>query len=236
MLVIDAATFAAAFLLVTLFVPARRRSPQRDEEAAPKLLDGLRYLRRDRLLAAFSGAIAIGDGAFQVIFISLPVLVVAHYGGHARLVGLFFGAWGGGAVVGNLIAYRLTRDGLAPRRIAALLLVQALPLFALALPVPAWSIAAALGLSGLGNGIVNPTLHSLLTLRPPVRVRPNVITAMFTASAIGAPAALLVAGPAFGAVGSRTVAACAVGLQLLAMIWLGAAALRFTGSPPPDEP
>ena len=171
-----------------------------------------------------------------MIFISLPVLVVAHYGGHARLVGLFFGAWGGGAVVGNLIAYRLIRDGLSPRRIAALVMVQALPLFALALPVRAWLIAAALGLSGLGNGLVNPTLHSLLTLSPPVRVRPNVITAMFTASAIGAPAALLVAGPAFSAFGSRTVVACAVGLQLLAMIWLGSASLRFTGRPPPDEP
>ncbi len=234
-LVVDAATFGVAFLLVMLFVPGRGRAPRPDDDAKVKLLDGLRYLRRDRLLAAFGGAIAIGDAAFQVIFISLPVLVVAHYGGHARLVGLFFGAWGGGAVVGNLIAYRLIRDGLSPRRIAALVMVQALPLVALALPVRAWLIAAALGLSGLGNGLVNPTLHSLLTLRPPARVRPNVITAMFTASAIGAPAALLVAGPAFGAFGSRAVVGCAVGLQLLAMIWLGSGAVRFAARPPPDD-
>ena len=71
-LVIDAATFAAAFLLLTLFVPAPRRRARRDDEPAPKLLDGLRYLRKDRLLASFSGALVIGDGAFQVIFISLP--------------------------------------------------------------------------------------------------------------------------------------------------------------------
>jgi len=234
-LVIDAATFAAAFLLVTLFVPVPRRRARRDDEPAPKLLDGLRYLRRDRLLASFSGALVIGDGAFQVIFISLPVLVVAYYGGHAGLVGLFLGAWGGGAVVGNIAAYRLTRDGMPPRRIAALLLVQAVPLFMLALPVPAWAIAAALGLSGLGNGLVNPTLHSLLTLRPPVRVRPNVITATFTASAVGAPAALVVAGPAFDTFGSRAVVAVAVALQLLAVIWMGSATIGLASHPAPDD-
>jgi predicted MFS family arabinose efflux permease len=234
-LVIDAATFAVGFLLVALFVPAPRRGAHRDDQPAPKLLDGLRYLRKDRLLASFSGALVIGDGAWQVIFISLPVLVVAYYGGHAGLVGLFLGAWGGGAVVGNLAAYRLTRDGMPPRTIAALLLVQALPLFMLTLPVPAWAIAAALGVSGIGNGLVNPTLHSLITLRPPPRVRPNVITATFTASAIGAPAALVVAGPAFDTFGARAVAACAVSLQLVAVIWMGSATLRLGGHPAPED-
>jgi len=234
-LVIDAATFAVAFFLVLLFVPAPRGRARREDEPTPKLLDGLRYLRRDRPLASFSGALVIGDGAFQVIFISLPVLVVAHYGGNARLVGLFLGAWGGGAVVGNIAAYRLTRDGMPGRLIAALLFVQALPLFVLALAVPAWVIGAALGLSGLANGLVNPTIHSLLTLRPPVRVRPNVITAMFTASALGAPAALLVAGPAFDAFGSRPVVACAVAFQFLAVIWLGSATIRLGRYGPPDD-
>jgi len=235
-LVIDAATFAAAFLLVTLFVPAPARGARERGEAPPRILDGLRYLRHDRLLAAFGGAISIGDAAFQVIFISLPVLVVAHYGGHARLVGVFFGAWGGGAVVGNLAAYRRLRSGMSGRLIAVLVLIQALPLAALALPVPAWAIVAALGLSGLGNGLVNPTIHSLLTLRPPAGVRPNVITAMFTASAIGAPAALVIAGPAFTSFGSRPVVTVAVGFQLLAMIWLGAAAVRLAGTTAPDRP
>jgi MFS family permease len=109
------------------------------------------------------------------------------------------------------------------------------PLFMLALPVPAWAIAAALGLSGLANGLVNPTIHSLLTLRPPARVRPNVITATFTASAVGAPAALVVAGPAFDTFGSRAVVAVAVALQLLAVIWMGAATIGLAGHPAPDD-
>jgi predicted MFS family arabinose efflux permease len=231
-LVVDAATFAFSFLVLTLFVPEPTASLADDEPPA-RLLDGLRYLRRDRLLAAFSGAISIGDAAFQVIFISLQVLVVDHYGGNARLVGVFLGAWGGGCVLGNVIAYRLNRHGLSPRAIAALVLVQALPLLTLATPVPAWVLALALGVSGLGNGLVNPALHSMLTLRPPARVRANVLTALFTASAIGAPAALLIAGPAFDAFGSRAVIGVAAALQVVAMVWLGAAALQLADVPAP---
>jgi MFS family permease len=231
-LVVDAATFAVSFLVLTFFVPEPTASLADDEPPA-RLLDGLRYLRRDRLLAAFSGAISIGDAAFQVIFISLQVLVVDHYGGNARLVGVFLGAWGGGCVLGNVIAYRLNRHGLSPRAIAALVLVQALPLLTLATPVPAWVLALALGVSGLGNGLVNPALHSMLTLRPPARVRANVLTALFTASAIGAPAALLIAGPAFEAFGSRAVIGVAAALQVVAMVWLGAAALKLADVPAP---
>jgi len=232
-LVIDAATFAFAVALVLFFVPARPRA-QRDPDEEPRLLDGLRYVRRDRLLAAFSGAIFIGDAAFQVIFISLQVLVVDHYGGNARLVGLFLGAWGGGCVVGNVVAYRRIRNGLSGAAIASLAMVQALPLTALALPIPAWALVAGLAASGIGNGLVNPTLHSLLTLRPPVNVRPNVLTAIGTASTIGGPVALVAAGPAYGAIGSRPVVAVAVGLQVIAMVWLGSAAFRLAGTPSPD--
>ena len=232
-LVIDAATFGFAFALVLLFLPVGSRAPRAEEEQ-PRLLDGLRYLRRDRLLAAFSGAISIGDAAFSVIFLSLQVLVVDHYGGNARLVGLFLGAWGGGCVAGNLAAYRRIREGLSGGAIAGLAMVQALPLLVLALPVPAWGLVVALAASGVGNGLVNPTLHSLLTLRPPANVRPNVLTAVNTASAVGAPAALVVAGPAYGAFGSRPVVGVAAALQVVAMLWLGGAAFRLAGTPAPD--
>ena len=164
--------------------------------------------------------------------------MIAHYGAHAQLVGLFFGAWGGAAVVGNLVAYRKLPDGASGRLIAALVLVQALPLVVLALPVSALAIAAALAVSGLANGLVNPTIHSFLTLRPPPAVRPNVVAAIFTASAVGAPAALLVAGPAFTSIGSRPVLAVAVAFQALAMLFFAAAAVRLVESPAggDDEP
>lgn len=233
-LVIDAVSFATAFVLVSLFVP----KPSLDittEGSAPKLLDGLRYLRKDRVLAALSVAISVGDAAFQVIFIGLTVLVVSHYNANPRLVGVFFAAWGGAAVLGNIVAYRRFKNGIGPRSIAFLVCIQALPLIAVALPIPAVAVAAGLSLSGLANGLVNPTIHSLITLRPPPTVRPHVVTAIFTASAVGAPLALVLAGPAFQTLGSRLVLGIAVGFQITAMVCLAIATLRLTDSFAPQR-
>lgn len=221
-LVIDAATFASSVILVTLFVP-RPTLQKATDEPPTKMLDGLRYLRRDKILSALSIAISVGDAAFQVILIGLSVLVFAHYHANPRLLGIFFAAWGAGAVIGNVTAYRKLKTGINAKAIALLVCIQAFPLVAVALPVPSAVIAIALVTSGLANGLVNPTLHSMITLRPPPPVRPHVITAITTASATGAPLALLLAGSGFKAIGSRPVLGIAVAFQILAMVSLAAA-------------
>jgi hypothetical protein len=161
-----------------------------------------------------------------VIFISIPVLVFAHYGADPRLAGALVATWGVGAVAGNVIAYRSERIG-GLRQAPALVLVQATPLCALALPLPAAAIAGALAVSGIANGLVNPTLHAFLTLRPPAAVRGKALTAMSTASSIGAPLALAAAGPAFAAYGSRHVVAVAAAGQLAAMSYAALVTVRY---------
>jgi hypothetical protein len=134
-------------------------------------------------------------------------------------------SWGIGAVSGNVISYRSDRVG-GLRQAAPLVLVQAVPLWAVAAPVPAAAVAGALALSGLANGLVNPTLHSMLTLRPPAAVRAKTLTAMSTASSLGTPLALAVAAPAFAAFGSRHVIAAAAAGQLAAMSYAAFVTLR----------
>jgi hypothetical protein len=128
-------------------------------------------------------------------------------------------------VAGNIAAYRSERVG-GLRQATRLVFVQALPLWALAEPVPAAAIAAALALSGLANGLVNPTLHTFLTLRPPAAVRAKVLTALFTASSLATPAALVVAALAFPLYGSRHVVAVAAAGQLAAMAYAAVITLR----------
>lgn len=218
-LLVDAATYVVSFALVTLFVPAGRRMTQEEEAAdAHGLLAGVRFLLHDRLLRGWTTAVVVGDAAFQVLFIAIPVLVFTHYGAHPWLAGLFMASWGVGAVAGNVAAYRSPRVG-GLRQAGPLLLVQAAPLWTLAMPVPAVAIAAALALSGVANGLVNPTLHAILTLRPPAAVRGKALTALFTASTLGAPIALVAAAAAFPAYGSRHVLAAAAGAQTIAMIY-----------------
>jgi predicted MFS family arabinose efflux permease len=232
-LLVDAASYVVSFALVTLFVPIARAVRAEEAEDARGLFAGVRYLVRDPLLRGWTTAIVVGDGSFSVIFIAIPALVVAHYGADPRLAGALLASWGIGCVVGNVAAYRSDRIG-GLRQIVPLVLVQAVPLWALAMPVPAAGLAGALALSGLANGLVNPTIHAFVTLRPPLAVRAKALTALFTASTFGSPVALAVAAVAFPLYGARHVVAFAAAGQLLAMIYAGIITLRYlAGQPEP---
>jgi len=224
-LVVDAASYVVAFVLVTLLVPVARAVRTEEAEGGRGLLAGVRYLLHDPLLRGWTTAIVVGDASFSVIFVAIPVLVFAHYGADPRLAGAFLASWGVGAVAGNVVAYRSERIG-GLRQAAPLVLVQAAPVWALAAPVPAAAVAGALALSGIANGLVNPTLHAFLTLRPPAAVRAKALTATFTASSLGTPLALAVAAPAFAAYGSRHVVAVAAAGQLAAMNYAAVITLR----------
>ena len=169
-------------------------------------------------------AFVVGDGSFQVIFAAIPVLVVRHYHANPRLAGILFASWSLGAVAGNLVSYRLGAHGRALGFVALLSPVQALPLWLLAVPSGWWVAAVGLVASGVSNGLLNPTIHSLYTLRPPPSLRPNVMTVSTTASASAAPLALLGAAPLFGAWGVRPVLALAIAGQTVAVLLISAAA------------
>jgi MFS family permease len=225
-LVVDAASYVVAFVLVTLFVPAARAVREEVTEDGRGLLAGVRYLLHDSLLRGWTTAIVVGDASFSVLFVAIPVLVFAHYGADPRLAGAFLASWGVGAVAGNIVAYRSERIG-GLRQAVPLVLVQAAPLWALAAPVPAAAVAGALALSGIANGLVNPTVHAFITLRPPPAVRAKALTATMTASTLGTPIALAVAAPAFAAYGSRHVAAVAAAGQMVAMSYAALVTLRY---------
>lgn len=224
-LVVDAATYLVAFVLVTLLVPVAGAPHEDETEDDRALLSGVRYVLHDSLLRGWMTALVLGDTSFGVIFVAIPVVVFAHYGADPRLAGALIASWGTGAVVGNVAAYRSDRVG-GLSQAPWLVLVQATPLWALALPLPAAAVAGSLALSGLGNGLVNPTLHAFLTLRPPAAIRAKALTAMSTASAIGGPIAIAAAGPAFKAFGSRHVVAVAAAGQLLAMCYAALVTVR----------
>ena len=225
-LVVDAASYIVAFALVTLFVPLARAVRGEEEEDGRGLLAGVRYLLHDRLLRGWTTAIVVGDASFSVLFVAIPVLVFTHYGADPRLAGAFLASWGVGAVAGNVVAYRSDRIG-GLRQAALLVLVQAAPLWALAAPVPAAAVVGALVLSGIANGLVNPTIHAFLTLRPPPAVRAKALTATFTASTLGTPVALALAALAFPIYGSRHVVAVAAAGQLAAMSYAASVTLRY---------
>jgi MFS family permease len=221
-LVLTGLAHLVGFVVIALFLHVDR-VPDEERRSA---LAGLRYLAREPLLRSWTAALVVGDAAFTAIFLALPVLAFLSFDGDPRIAGWLIASFGVGALAGNALAYRAVSrmDGLL--LVAAVIGFQALPLWVLVLPAPATAIGAALAASGLANGIVNPSLHSILTLRPPLHLRPQVMTAMLTIGMLVAPVALLVTGPALDAFGVRPVFAAAVALQTAATLGIAVAALR----------
>jgi predicted MFS family arabinose efflux permease len=162
---------------------------------------------------------------------AVPVLAFTEYGRDATLAGVLLGAWGGGAMLGGLVAFRMV-DAHDPLRLGALAwALQAAPLWLLAAgPSPAVAVAA-LALSGVGNGIRVPPLFGVMTIRIPAPVRAGTMTVSYSFVFASGFLALLAAGPLLDRVGAAPVFAAVATAQTLAALVVGRVALR--GAPPP---
>ena len=223
-LVVDAATYVIAVALVAFFVPATKPMVEQGQDRG--VIAGLRWVARDPLIRAWRLCFIVGDAAWQAIFIALPVLVVARYDSDPRIVGALFAAFGVGAVLGNVAAYRLVRDVDGLRLIATVALGQALPLWLLVFELPATAAVGALFASGVANGLINPSLHAIMTLRIPAALRPSVITGLMTLHSLAMPIGLLGAGPLLDAYGVGPVFMGTAAIQTVAMAGLALAAVR----------
>jgi predicted MFS family arabinose efflux permease len=215
-IVIDAATYVVSLLLVAAFVHPRKAVPVEHEER-PRFFDGIRYVVRDPLLRGWMVAFVVGDAAWMAFFAAVPVLVVSDYGSNPRIVGWIFAAFGVGAVLGNTAAWRLQerREGLWI--IATLVYGQALPLWALVFHIPALAVMGVLFVSGVFNGVVNPSIHALLTLSSPPAIRARVMSALATVFMLSSPLGLAFAGPVLSTAGAHPVLVSFAAIQTAAM-------------------
>jgi predicted MFS family arabinose efflux permease len=233
-LLVDAATYVVSFALVLLFVP--RRAPLPVEEQSRGLLSGLRFLVREPLLRVWIPLFVAGDAAWQAFFAAVPVLVVERFDADPKIAGILFAGFGAGAVAGNIASFRFLTQWLDGLRLIALSVpFQALPLWILPLHVGARALVAAIFVSGVANGICNPTIHSLWTLRMPPAIRAKAMTASMTIWGLGMPLGLVVAGPVLSAYGARPVLVGFAAVQTVTMLGVAAASLRARarGAPEP---
>jgi predicted MFS family arabinose efflux permease len=227
-LLVDAATYLVSLGLVATFVP--HRPPLEQEEEHRSLRAGFRFIGRDRLLRVWWPAFALGDAAWTAFFITVPVLVLSRFGDRPGLVGWLIASFGVGALVGNVISFRLlTRrfQGLAV--IAACAMGQAAPLWFLWLPLPAIALSALIFASGIANGLVNPSLHAITTLRIPPPLRPNVLATAMVGWAVVNPLGLFVTGPVLDAFGTTPVLIGFAAMQTLMMGVVATASARELG-------
>lgn len=223
-LYVDAATFLFSFLALALFVP--RRPPLPATEQSKGLFAGVRFIRRDRILASLVVTALFANMFGQMLGASIPVLAYEEYGGSSRLAGIFFGGFGLGAVVGTVIAVRIM-PRFDPLRLGAVAFVaMSMPLWLLGLHLPAAAVVGVLAVSSLFGPLINAPLIGVITARTPEALRPKVMTAVLTFALLAGPVGMLLAGPMLEGWGPRVVFLVVAGGQLLAVVPFASVALR----------
>jgi predicted MFS family arabinose efflux permease len=234
-LLVDAATYVVSFALVLVFVP--RRAPLPVEEDTRGLLSGLRFLMHEPLLRVWIPLFVAGDAAWQAFFAAVPVLVVERFDADPKIAGILFAGFGGGAIAGNIASFKFLTQRLDGLRLVALSVpFQALPLWILPLHFGAPVLVAAIFVSGVANGICNPTIHAMWTLRMPPAIRAKAMTASMTIWGLGMPLGLVVAGPVLSAYGARPVLVGFAAVQTVTMLGVAAASLRARAAVPEPVP
>lgn len=227
-LYIDAATFAASFVLIGGWVKPK---PVLHDDGEPAgVVDGVRFLFRDRLLRAWMLSITGMNIVWTAMAVVFPVMVLERYGERPEILGWIFGSFGVGSVVGAVGSYRIIGrlDRLVLASTASL--GQTATMWIL-LPDLAWPIvAASAAVAGLFFPVLNACVITVRTMRTPPRLRATVHTAAVTVAMILAPLGALAAGPALDVFAlAEVLAVILVGNTLCGLV-IATAGLRERGA------
>jgi predicted MFS family arabinose efflux permease len=131
----------------------------------------------------------------------MPFLVLTRYGDQPEVLGWVLGGFGVGAVVGNLVIFRIVRrvDRLLIGSIGEL--VTVLPVWLFLMDVPPGVLVASLFVAGVSNGVVNAPIWTIFTLRTPAALRAKTWAAIVATTALVGPVVLLGTGPALDSIG-----------------------------------
>lgn len=220
---IDAASFLVSAALVAIAVPRPQRDLETETEAPRRffaeLAEGLRFIWDRRLLRALTLTVLVTNLVEAPLPVVLAVFARETYGSAADL-GLMFGAFGGSALAGALIYSAIGHR--LPRRMTFLCCFIVVPSAYLVLATqPRLPVAlAAITLSGLAAGPINPLLATVTFEIVPTELRGRVLGTIRAGAWASIPAGILLGGVAAGTFG---VAATflAMGLSLLAVTVYG---------------
>ncbi|MGH2549400.1 MAG: MFS transporter [Thermomicrobiales bacterium] len=200
---VDAATFAVSAAIVWKNVPRDVPAPRTDQHYVRELIEGLNFIRADRLLYSLALMLAfmnfVDSAIFSVVF---PVYIKDYYDS-ARVLGFLFGVLGGGGVIGAIL-YGIWGERLPRRKVflISFTLVSFIPLV-LAMTPPLWVIAPVLFLEGIVAGPLNPILMTVRQERVPDAMRGRVFGSFGAMAYVAMPAGILLGGLAAETIGLR---------------------------------
>jgi len=213
---IDAGSYVVSFLLIGLLVRVAGEVHEPGESGG--VWAGVAYLRKDKLIGRVSLSSLVYGFLFPILVASFPVLAFRQYNHNPRVAGLLLSAFGGGAVVGAVAAYKIL-GRLAPMTLATIgILGLSGPLWLLVPHTPLAVVVAALAVSGFFQPLINAPYLGMLTTRVPRALQPKVMQAVITANRVAAPLGYAVAGPLIVGLGLHSVYAIVAALAALAAV------------------
>lgn len=226
---------AVSYLAATIGVLLVRRDlrPRRDTPPGSPLADtrdGLRFLWQQPFLRTSTLLIAVSNGTFQA-FVLILVVVARGHGASAAAVGLMYGIYGGGGLLGALLAARLHRL-FRPRLVA----VGAQWLWTALIPLAVFTAnPVLLGLLGGATAFVGPLWNVVLGTHSyaivPDAMRGRVSSASLTIAWGAQPLGALAGGWLLQSAGPTTTL-LAFGAVMLAAAIAGTASRGFRDLPP----
>ncbi|QFU90610.1 MFS transporter [Amycolatopsis sp. YIM 10] len=216
-LLLDAATLVAAAALVGFFVPKGQSDSRRVKSGyLRELRESAVALRRDRLLLALcllcAGTNALGIGLFTVLLPAYGTMVWHD----STIVGLVIAASGAGGLLGSLVFGWLGPRWRRRPTFTICFLLCGPPAFALvAADLPPALLVAAIGVTALANGPLNPLIAAVKFDRVAPGLRGRVFGAISSVALAAMPLGNLVAGVLLDAAGLRTALLALGGAYLL---------------------
>jgi MFS transporter, DHA3 family, macrolide efflux protein len=223
-LAIDAVSFAVLALTYRLAVPAARRAGAAGRGSSRAA--GFGSIRRDPALLALLGLTFGFFLLFGPFYVAMPIHVVEDLGGSASTLGLYYTAFGLGALGGGLATGYLRRWPLWPTTVG-IVIGFGVAMLPLGLPVPVGLSLPAFALAGLIWAPYLSTSMALFQARTSPTDLPRVLAARGAITVLAVPVGTMLGGPLTAAVGARqTLLLCAV-----ATIALGVATLALPRPP-----
>ena len=229
---VDAASFIVSASIIATFVPAAVKTVATASRYLDDVRDGLAFIRQDRFLVSLLCIGAIANFAGAPLFAVVLPVYANELLGKATDLGLVLGGVGAGSLIGA-IAYSSFGNKFPRRRLAlALSFVSAAPVAILALDPSIWIVVAAMGVSGFGDGSVNPLMITAIYERVPVELRGRVVGSMLACILAAAPLGMLIMGWAIKPLGIDAVIVMISAILLVVTVLFALApALRSLDAP-----
>ncbi|CAA9558933.1 MAG: hypothetical protein AVDCRST_MAG43-1740 [uncultured Thermomicrobiales bacterium] len=235
-LLFNAGTFVFSGLVILFLVPAMERAAPSGESFMTDVRVGLSYVRNHALIRTIVIAALLINMLFAPIFgVAIPVYANQELQS-VRALGIMYGGEGLGALAGSFIYKQIAgRIRKRPYLLVSVLLLS-VPLIPLAFSPGLWLSTAIVAVIGLGSGMVNPMVGTLLQQTTPEHLLGRVSGLVRAGAMVATPIGMLLGGTLIAALTYSGSFLLSAGLMLAIFVALVVNRALYTLDAKPEFP